>query len=86
MSLLAVPPGRRRARLDSDREIRLRHIEVAYRMFTSGLSVRQIAQFYGISRETCYQWRNRALTYPDPEADTLRALVRDLGPSAEEQR
>lgn len=61
-----------RPRIDPDRETRLRHIEVGYRMLSRRLCARQIASFYGISRRTAYNWLALALTYADPEADELR--------------
>jgi len=66
-----------RPRIDPDRETRLRHIEVAYRVLKRRLSVRQIAITYGISRKTAYNWLDLARTYPDPEADVIREMVRE---------
>jgi hypothetical protein len=77
LSLLDGVPRRHSGRPPAadDREQRLKHIRCAALLLSGQYPPKGVAAMFGVSRRTAYYWRDRALTYDDPEAEGLRRLA-----------
>jgi hypothetical protein len=77
LSLFDDKPRRRPGRPPAaeDREQRLKHIRCAALILSGQYPPKGVAALFGVSERTAYYWRDRALTYDDPEAEGLRRLT-----------
>jgi hypothetical protein len=71
--------GRGQPRSALDPAKRLKHIRVAYTHWILGRTFEWITKHYGVSRRCAQYWCAQALTYDDPEAQTLRDMIRAKG-------